>query len=229
MSKQSAIERQIRGQRISDEELIAESQDILRKGGIQNYARAEFVTLLAKVVVGNPAPILCQLQPRTRSKASSAWIHAWDLVSSFIASNNLPLTLDTMNTELQDMKQTLRVTLKSTRNADEEFNQLLDSSEALLSDSESLLRRNRRIKQDISGGDPDSSEDSEVHSPTRSRRAGQKADPPHSGRGKKTATKNVSPSVPRTGPADADLSQASRAKSPGGARNASSRSGAKRV
>jgi hypothetical protein len=229
MSKRPAIERQIRGQRISDEELIAESQEILRRGGIQNYARAEFVNLLSKVVVGNPAPILCQLQPRTRSKASSSWIYAWDLVSSFIASNSLPLTLDTMNTELEETKETLRLTLKSSRNANDEFNQLLYSSETGPSDSESLIRRNRRIKQDIPVGDPDSSEDSDAPSPIRSRRAIPKADPPQTGRGKKPIGKSVSPSVSRTGTAEAGRSQATKAKSPDAAGNVSSRSGAKRV
>jgi hypothetical protein len=136
MSRASSLELQIRGQRISDEELIVEAQKVVRECGVQNYARAEFVNLLAKLVVGNPAPVLCQLQPKPVQKTSPAWVEAWDLVSSFAASNNLSLTLDTLNTELQNTKQALRLSVKSTRNANDELAELLSSTDTPLPDSE---------------------------------------------------------------------------------------------
>jgi hypothetical protein len=139
---------------------------------MQNNVRAEFVNLLSKIVVGNSAPILCQLQPTMRAYTAPSWIHAWDLVSSYVASNNLPFTLDSMNTELQETKQALRVTLKSYREANDEFNELLSSTDVAGSDSESVIRRTKPLKSSTSESDVSSSEDQKIHTPTHSSRIG---------------------------------------------------------
>jgi hypothetical protein len=136
MSRSIPLERQLRGQRISHQELVAEAQAALLRSGMRSYARADFVNQLSKVVVGNRRPVLCQLQPAVREDCAPAWLYAWDLVSSYIAHNNLALTIDTLNAELAQTKQKLRLTLKSARNADEEFSELLFSSASGLSDAE---------------------------------------------------------------------------------------------
>jgi hypothetical protein len=164
-----ALRRKVRGQRISHEDLVAEAQQVLLESGIRNYTRADFVNRLAKVVVGNDAPILCQLQPRARENCSPSWLYAWDLVSSFVAQNNLALTIDTLNVELTTTKQKLRLTLKETRNADGEFNDLLYSSTSGLSDSESVIRRGRLEKQGAleSGSEAELIDDPKLMSPPR--------------------------------------------------------------
>jgi hypothetical protein len=170
MSVPVPLDQRIRGQRISHQELVAEAQAVLLRSGVKNQAQADFINLLSKVVVGNPNPIFCQLQPRIRESCSPSWLSAWDLVSSYIAQNNLALTLDTLNVELSKTKQKLRLTLKETGDADQ-FNELLSSSASGLSDSEQVVRRGRPQKKGAieSGSDAESIDEGGVLSPPRAR------------------------------------------------------------
>jgi hypothetical protein len=158
----------LRGQRISRQELVDEAQQTLKDSGVPNYERASFVNQLAKFVVGNTAPIFCQLQPKITPRPSPAWVHACELVSSYVAGANLRLTLDTMNTELHQTKHSLKVSIRSRQDLNDELNELLMSSEAARSGDDSFTRRVRNASEAAFSSESEPPEQ-QTHSPARER------------------------------------------------------------
>jgi hypothetical protein len=90
---------QVRGQRISREELIREAREELDTSGVNHFLRAEYLSELATVVVGNDAPILCQKQPKVRRIPDKYWDAAHRLVAEFLIENGLTLTHKTATVE----------------------------------------------------------------------------------------------------------------------------------
>jgi hypothetical protein len=90
---------QVRGQRISREELIAEARAMLDNAGVNNSLRAEFIAELAPLVVGNRAPILCQQQPKVRPFQDRFWEAAHRLVADYLLENRLAHTIRTASVE----------------------------------------------------------------------------------------------------------------------------------
>jgi hypothetical protein len=98
-SSKKVLASQVRGQRISREELIAEAGVEHDKAWVNNCLRAEFIAELAPVVSHNPAPILCQQQPKVRPFPDKFWETAHHLVADYLFENRLVLTLKTASTE----------------------------------------------------------------------------------------------------------------------------------
>jgi hypothetical protein len=109
----------IRGQRISESELIREAQAALIEAGIPNRQRAKYIRNLTRVVVGNGTPVLAQLQPKTgRPKHhflsrldpgfSPAWIRAYQFVAAYLNENGLKLTRQTVATEFPALEGTIQ-------------------------------------------------------------------------------------------------------------------------
>jgi hypothetical protein len=90
---------QVRGQRISREELIAEARAELDSSGVNNSLRAEFIAELAPYVSHNPTPILCQQQPKVRPFPDRFWEAAHQLVADYLFENRLELTVKTASVE----------------------------------------------------------------------------------------------------------------------------------
>jgi hypothetical protein len=153
----------LRGQRISRQELVDEAQQTLKEAGVPNYERASFANQLSKFVVGNSATIFCQLQPKITPQPSSAWVRAYELVSSYVAGANLRLTLDTMNTELGQTKRSLKVSIRSLQDLNDELNDLLMSSEAARPGDDSFTRGASKASVSSASEPPER----QIHSPTR--------------------------------------------------------------
>jgi hypothetical protein len=100
MAKKS-LPSQVRGQRISREELIREARDELDTSGVNHFLRAEYLWELASVVVGNDAPILCQKQPKVRDIPDKYWNTAHRLVAEYLVENGLTLTQKTATVEFR--------------------------------------------------------------------------------------------------------------------------------
>jgi hypothetical protein len=100
------LEAKCRGQRISQAELVIESQERLRECGVPNHQRAQCLSLLTQHVVGNPNPVLCQQQPkRPRFKGAlpPAWRRAYGLVLNYLKERNLEFTINTVTLERPDI------------------------------------------------------------------------------------------------------------------------------
>jgi hypothetical protein len=82
-----SITPKVRGQRISEQELIRESQAALEIAGVPNHHRGLYVHDLAAAVVANPQPLFCQLQhKRPKSPLNEAWIRGYQLVFAYLAT-----------------------------------------------------------------------------------------------------------------------------------------------
>jgi hypothetical protein len=99
---QKSLPSQVRGQRISRDELIKEARDELDTSGVNRFLRAEYLSELATVVVGNNAPILCQKQPKVRQIPDRYWEAAHRLVAAYLIENGLTLTQKTATVEFSD-------------------------------------------------------------------------------------------------------------------------------
>ena len=89
----------LRGQRISREELIAESQEVLLNAGVGNHSRAQFLVEVAQEVVGSQNPLFCQLQPKIHSHESESWVRAFGLVFQYLVERDLQSTLSAVEVE----------------------------------------------------------------------------------------------------------------------------------
>ncbi|OHT13297.1 hypothetical protein TRFO_16628 [Tritrichomonas foetus] len=89
----------LRGQRISREELIAESQEVLLNAGVGNHSRAQFLVEVSQEVVGNDNPLFCQLQSKIHSHESESWIRAFTLVFQYLSEHDLQSTLSAVEVE----------------------------------------------------------------------------------------------------------------------------------
>lgn len=89
----------LRGQRISRQELISESQEVLQNAGVGNHSRAQFLVEVSREVVGSENPLFCQLQPKIHSHESDSWIHAFSLVFQYLTEHKLQSTLSAVEAE----------------------------------------------------------------------------------------------------------------------------------
>jgi hypothetical protein len=83
---------QVRGQRISQAELLEEARAALDELGVNNLLEAEYISELAKAVVKDRQPILCQQRPKVRPVQDKFWNYAYTLVGDYLAEMNLALT-----------------------------------------------------------------------------------------------------------------------------------------
>jgi hypothetical protein len=97
-----ALPAQVRGQRISHPDLVKEARATLSRLGANNRLRAEFVSELAKVVVPDDQPILCQQHPKVRPVQDKFWKYAFLLVRDYLAENDLQLTEQTAEVEFPE-------------------------------------------------------------------------------------------------------------------------------
>lgn len=93
------MNRNIRGQKISRQELINESQEVLQNAGVGNHSRAQFLVEVSREVVGSDNPLFCQLQPRIHKHESESWIRAFSLVFQYLTEHNLQSTLSAVEAE----------------------------------------------------------------------------------------------------------------------------------
>lgn len=89
----------LRGQRISRQELILESQEVLQNAGVGNHSRAQFLVEVSREVVGSDNPLFCQLQPKIHSHESESWIRAFSLVFQYLTEHSLQSTLSAVEAE----------------------------------------------------------------------------------------------------------------------------------
>lgn len=94
----------LRGQRISRQELIIESQEVLQNAGVGNHSRAQFLVEVSREVVGSDNPLFCQLQPKIHSHESESWIRAFSLVFQYLTEHNLQSTLSAVEAEFNQGK-----------------------------------------------------------------------------------------------------------------------------
>lgn len=93
------MDRRLRGQRISRQELIEESRRVLDEAGVANNARAKFVTEIARIVVGSTEPIYTQLQPKIIQHDTQAWVKAFALMFQYLNDHNLTETIAAIEAE----------------------------------------------------------------------------------------------------------------------------------
>jgi hypothetical protein len=98
----------LRGQRISEADLIKESQQVLIAAGVPHHERSRFVSGVAEEVVRNPDPVLCQLQPKMVVHTSGAWIRAYQLIFAYLADHEMSLTEETARLELTTLDQPIQ-------------------------------------------------------------------------------------------------------------------------
>jgi hypothetical protein len=103
-----SLANKLRGQRISEVDLIRESQQALLTVGVPHHERSRFIAEVATEVVRNPAPIFCQLQPKMVVHTSGAWIRAYQLVLAYLADYELQETEATVKLELTTLEQPLQ-------------------------------------------------------------------------------------------------------------------------
>jgi hypothetical protein len=90
---------QVRGQRISQAELLEEARTALEELGVNNLLQAEYIAELAKAVVKDSQPILCQQRPKVRPVKDKFWKYGFTLVREYLAEMNLALTQQTAEIE----------------------------------------------------------------------------------------------------------------------------------
>ena len=119
------MERRLRGQRISREELIEESRKTLEEAGVANNARAKFIKEVSKEVVGSRDPLYAQLQPKIIQHDSQAWIKAFALMFQYLNDNNLTETVSTIEVEFGQGPLPDEILEDQGVDSDKEFNDLL--------------------------------------------------------------------------------------------------------
>jgi hypothetical protein len=82
--------------------LVQESKAALANLGANNQLRAEFISELAKVVVQDDQPILCQQRPKVRPVQDKYWKYAFTLARDYLRENDLKLTDETAAVEFPD-------------------------------------------------------------------------------------------------------------------------------
>jgi hypothetical protein len=101
----------VRGQRISEKDLIKESQNALRTAGVPNHHRGLYISDAAAEVVGNPLSLFSQLQRKPAKKPlSPAWIRAYQIVLAYLATvaeRPLELTRKTIELEFNNINEVI--------------------------------------------------------------------------------------------------------------------------
>ena len=115
----------LRGQRISRQELIEESREVLEDKGVANNIRAKFITEIAKVVTGSDEPLYAQLQPKIIQHDSEAWIKAFILVFQYLKDYELPVTVSAMECEFGQGPLPKEIFENQETDINKEFNELL--------------------------------------------------------------------------------------------------------
>jgi hypothetical protein len=89
----------LRGQRISRDELIRESRDVLKNAGVRHHSRALLLSWASAEVITSDNPAFRQLQPQVLKRDSTPWVRAYAIVSQFLKEHGLAITLATAATE----------------------------------------------------------------------------------------------------------------------------------
>jgi hypothetical protein len=89
----------LRGQRISRNELIQESRDVLKNSGVRYHSRALLLSLATSEVISSEDPAFQQLHPRILERNTTPWVNAYAIVLQYLAEHNLSITLDTAGIE----------------------------------------------------------------------------------------------------------------------------------
>ena len=119
------MNRRLRGQRISRQELIEESRKVLDAAGVANNARAKFVTEIARIIVGTPEPIYTQLQPKIIQHDTQAWIKAFALMFQYLNDHNLTETIAAIEAEFGQGPLPNEVLEDQGIDSNRQFNELL--------------------------------------------------------------------------------------------------------
>lgn len=121
----------LRGQRISKEDLINESQEVLLKSGVGNHSRAQFLSEVCQEAVGSQNPLFSQLQPKIRSHENQSWITAFRLIIQYLVEHELRLTIKSIESEFNQGKLPKELTDYNQVEIDDKFEQILRASSPL--------------------------------------------------------------------------------------------------
>jgi hypothetical protein len=89
----------LRGQRISRDELIVESREVLKNAGVTNHSRALLLSGATAELIKSDNPAFQQLRPRVLKRNSIPWIRAYAIIAQYLEEHRLPITLETIQTE----------------------------------------------------------------------------------------------------------------------------------
>lgn len=85
--------------RISQEDLNEQTTQVLQQCGVENHTQSLFYTYLSSAVNSTHpnqfVPLKCHIKDKTRE----AWSIAFQIVGEFLETNQMSLTIQTMNTE----------------------------------------------------------------------------------------------------------------------------------
>ena len=88
----------------SREELINQTQKLLKSNGYENHYKAMYANEVSKEICGNPKPIFSQMQTSIKETKGNAWGQAYALVLSYLEKNNSVLTLECLQREIDRSK-----------------------------------------------------------------------------------------------------------------------------
>ena len=88
----------------SREDLIKQTQEILKSKGVENQIKARYANEVSKEICGNSKPIFSQMQPSIRETKGKSWGMAYALVLTYLQNNKSNLTLECLQREIDRSK-----------------------------------------------------------------------------------------------------------------------------
>lgn len=89
---------------ISREDLIKQSQDVLKQKGVENHSKAQYANEISKILIKNNNHIFFQQQPNVTAPKNKAWDEAFLIVLSYLKQLKLDYTVECLNREMESCK-----------------------------------------------------------------------------------------------------------------------------
>lgn len=89
---------------ISREDLIKQSQDELKKKGVEFHSKAQYANEISKLLIKNQKHIFFQQQPKVTPPKNKSWDEAYLIVIEYLKQLKMNYTIECLNREMEACK-----------------------------------------------------------------------------------------------------------------------------